>query len=226
VEPTAPNEAELLVDEDVPQPKACPRASKPPSSLIDTMDWLGLFDVLSSDLPEEDKPKRPADNLRARESICYRSSGASNIAPQLEPKECPLGEPVLEVTTSHMFFSDRTYILWPRGENVAVYTTMTVSFGAGPDRPGQTMRSSATRTKQLLAVVETTISEVWSTKAGGPRIDAGEAKLVVMRADGEEQLTIAPLPPKTKVHLRGTSVVLEGPANPRAKGCPSTFQIP
>lgn len=225
VEPVAPEEAKLVVGDEVPEPKTCPRLSSPKSPPLDTMDWLALFDVLVSDFPEEGKPPRPADNRRARDSICFRSSGATGIAPELDPKACPLDETVIEATTSHMFFADRLYILWPRGEQVSVYATMRVSYGAGPDRPGQTLDTAAERTKQLLALLETSVSERWDTKANEPRIDSGEAKLVVTRLAGEKQLVLSPLAPKTTVHLRGTSVVLEPPAGARMK-CPTKFEVP
>lgn len=224
VEPVAPEEASLEVGDDIPPPKTCPRLSPPKSPPIDTMDWLGLFDVMVSDFPEA-KPPRPADNRRARDSICFRSSGATGVAPELDPKECPLDETVIEATTDHMFFADSLYILWPRGEQVSVYRTMRASWGAGPDRPGQSRYASGQRTKTLLAVLETSVSERWDTKANEPRIDSGEAKLVVTRLAGEKQLVLSPLAPKTTVHLRGTSVVLEPPAGTRMK-CPTTFEVP
>ncbi len=226
VEPLAPDEATLVVGDEVPEPKTCPRLSPPKSPPIDTMDWLALFDMLTSDFPEEAKPPRPADNRHARENICFRSSGATGIAPELDPKACPLDETVIEATTDHMFFADSLYILWPRGETVSVYGTVRVSFGAGPDRPGQTRYASGERTKQLLALLETSVSERWDTKANGPRVVSGEAKLFVTRADGEKQVELSPLAPKTTVRLRGTSIVLEARAGARAKRCPSTFEVP
>jgi len=226
VEPPAPEEDELSVGEDVPPTKTCARASSPASPPIVTMDWLALFDRLVRDFPEEDRPARPADNRHARDAICFRTGGMAYVAPSLQPKECPLEDPIIEATTSYSSFATHTYILWPRGQEVAVYETTVVSFGAGPDRPGQTVSATAARTKRLLAVLERSISETWDKKTDLPRVDKGEAKLVVIRARGGQAVTIAPLPPKTIVRLRGTSVVLDGPDTPRTKGCPTTFEIP
>lgn len=228
VAPVAPEDASFEIGADVPAPKGCPSVSLAKTPSIATMDWLALFDRLAADFPEDgERPTRPSDNRIARDRICFRSPGFSGGAPQLEAASCPLADAVLEVSTQHAFFTDRTYLLWPRGEVVDVFETMTGGYGAGPDRRGEWHRADAKRTKLLVAYVETTIEEAWVAKKGTTRVDAGQARLTVKRVDGDKELVVGDLAPGTKATLRGTSVTLEAaPGATLRKGCQVKFDVP
>jgi hypothetical protein len=159
---------------------ACPIVFSPDDS-IEILTWMQAHGQVTRDFDDGWPGKRTVrSNAEARENICYHASGSSQSPPELGG-DCDDQDP-WRVTTTHGFFADNTFFVWPLDAKNVGFSNVGMIGGTmcsmGQDT--STYEAGGDRQGNFLIVTTTTTHYRWKAEDdGGGAGDCIEDEVIV-----------------------------------------------
>jgi hypothetical protein len=159
---------------------ACPVVFSPDNS-IEILTWVQAHGQVTRDFEDGWPGKRTVRNAaEARANICYRSSGSSQSPPELGG-DCEDQDP-WRVTTTHGYFADDTFLVWPLDAKNVGFSNLGMIGGTMCSMGQDTSAYEAQGDRQVNFLIVTTTTTHYRWKAeddGGGAGDCIEDEVIV-----------------------------------------------
>ena len=182
------------------------------SDAFETLDWLSLQEKIVENAATDWGIEPPTDAADARKKSCFESSGSSSEPPTLG-NHCEGNDP-WRVTTTHGYFVDTTYFIWPQADERAVVLAMMVG-GSMCSLSQNTSLNGVTAARHLnfLVVDELTTSFEWNETASSCERASEERAVFVFDDRLGRGFLISGITPETPIDYLPTehALVATGP---------------